>query len=890
MNEEENDKDKIVHDTNYFFILLFSSIFIIIYVIYLIPILKYIFKNCLRNKICVYWIDYTILIFSGIMFIIIYIINLAKFDIEKGGKRINTINELSSNIYSTLIIVFLTIMCVTIINSLFLDSIIACKLSNIMNKIKKIQEQNFFELSEKLKGANVVNILKFRFTFFYNIVFFIIDIVYIVLVTIAYKDTEITRFKGYINLRSFTGYLLRYYHVVILALLLISIIIMNFHKKSLLKIHYYNPNRLAQKIYDVYFNTIIYFTDIISFKLVSDLVMNIPTLLFLSKKKFDTASLIISELAIFIYMFLGGSEYLIIDKNSKAAKLSYLIKKLFCLDYLDFHFGQKDHNFILDQFKYNYSNEEQNILNNLNMTIVTNIEKNMLDIEEKDNFNINGELELDESSENIFVEKPKKLEFKTVSEFYLIQKLMMMYFKENKKIYESNTENNNNENSFSFSFHNSLKKHKKSNKSMNNQEKNNYKSNIEKINRMSILDSKKLKPSLKYKNNDLISSIEEKELYEELKCIYNPKEKNKNNNYKIENLFSSELFELFPFFQMNINSIINSLEPTKNIKVFNKFVNRNKNKIKERISRFCVKSDYYKNNFINAEKEENEEKEEIDKQKDIENNLYYTNDLYLMYEIFEVEEFINYDEVKNIVIEYNKYLLSVIKNMNYSFLPLILGIFNIEILNCRNIIILYRNPLYFTNFNNFNRWVSFYLTEESEKMKVSTLFNDIIDINEIELNNKLELNDNDYDEIRQVLNNDFTFIKNINGIFPIIHLFIGEESNINENDKIKKNIENTLIGDSFSNKNIIDILDKNLSMSLSENIINVNNENSLFEKEYYTMSGNSIKTIKIYFTNFFRENKKINKYKISNYYGNMLDKIVKYLSKNKLFNEDDKEE
>ena len=261
-----------------------------------------------------------------------------------------------------------------------------------------------------------------------------------------------------------------------------------------------------------------------------------------------------------------------------------------------------------------------------------------------------------------------------------------------------------------------------------------------------------------------------------------------------------------------------------------------------------------------------------------------------MYEIFEVDEFINYDDAKNIVIEYNKYLLSIIKNMNYSFLPLILGIFNIEILNCRNIIILYRNPLYFTNFNNFNRWVSFYLTEESEKMKVSTLFNDIIDINEIELNNKLELNDNDYDEIRLVLNADITFIKNINGIFPIIHLFIGEESNINENDKKKKNIENTLIGDSFSNKNIIDILDKNLSMSLSENIINVNNENSLFEKEYYTMTGNSIKAIKIYFTNFFRENKKINKYKISNYYGNMLDKIVKYLSKNKLFNEDDKEE
>ena len=117
MNENEKEKDKIDHDNNYLVILLFSSIFIIIYAIYLIPILKYIFQNCLRNKICVYWIDYSVLIFSGIMFIIIYIINLALFDIQKEGERINNINELSSNIYSLLIIVFLTIMCVTIINS-----------------------------------------------------------------------------------------------------------------------------------------------------------------------------------------------------------------------------------------------------------------------------------------------------------------------------------------------------------------------------------------------------------------------------------------------------------------------------------------------------------------------------------------------------------------------------------------------------------------------------------------------------------------------------------------------------------------------------------------------------------------------------------------------------
>ena len=112
-------------------------------------------------------------------------------------------------------------------------------------------------------------------------------------VILTYKDTNPIRFKGYLNLNSYITILLRYYHLAISFLLIISIFIMNKNKKSLLKKHYYNYNRLAQKLFDIYFNQIIYFTDIISFKLVSDLIMNIPAFLFLSKKKLDTASLII---------------------------------------------------------------------------------------------------------------------------------------------------------------------------------------------------------------------------------------------------------------------------------------------------------------------------------------------------------------------------------------------------------------------------------------------------------------------------------------------------------------------------------------------------------------------------------------------------------------------
>ena len=607
--------------------------------------------------------------------------------------------------------------------------------------------------------------------------------------------------------------------------------------------------------------------------------MNIPVLLFLSHFKFNIISLLISEFAIFIYIFLGGCEYLIIDKKIKAAKLNKALEYLFCMKYLDFHFGEKDHSFVIDRFKFNYTKEEQKIIDNLNLTIINNIENNLADFEDKED--IDEKINLNESTDNIFNEKEIKLEFKTIQEFYLIQKLMMSYFNENKKIYELNTDNNNNDDStFNLSF--SLKK-KKKNKNMNAQDKNNYLSNIAELSRKSILDSKKIKPYLKLSNYNMFYSLREKELYEEIKSIFNIK--NEKHEFIIENIFASKLFELFPFYQMNINLIINSLEPSKNIKNFNKFANRNKKKImKEPKDRFSVRSTYGQNSNIKREENEIESISE--------DNLYYTNDLYLIYEIYNEDEF-NWEKLNNIISEYNNYLLSVIKNINYTFLPIILGIFHIEIFNCKKIIILYRNPLYFTNYVNLNRWINFFLTEESEKIKLSTIFNDIIDINEDEIKNSLQIGEVDYDEIVKILENDFNFIKKIKNIYPLIHIFLGEESNTNDNSKKKiknKNqfMENSLFVDSLSSsQNILDVIDKDISYSY-DNI--VTNEDSLFEKVYYYMIGNNIKSIKFYFTNFFRNNCKLNQIKTnSNYCKFMQNKIFNYLTKNSLFTEEKNE-
>ena len=875
--EDDNNQEIDYTEPNCLVILLFSSIFIIIYLIYFIPTFLYIVNNCRKNKICVYWIDYSLLIVSGIVFIMVYIINIT----TTNKNKIIDLKKLSSDEMTLSILVFLILMCITVINDLFFDAIIAGRLSYIMNKIKKVEETDFFLLADKLKEIKVVNILKFKVTFPYFLFIFIVDIIYIVFVILLYKDLS-GRMLGEFNLHNFVNYMVRFYHFAILILLLLSIVIMNFTKKSLLKKHYYSSNRVAQRLYNVYFNQIIYFTDVISFKLVSDLIMNIPALFFLSQLKFTTISLIISELAIFSYIFLGGSEYLIIDKDSKAAKMSKIIKKIFCLDKIDYHLGEKDQSHTIDQFKFNYTLDEQKIFKSANTTFVHDIEINTYHLDENDDLNfIDEKLDIDETGENNFIDKSKKIEFKTVTEFYLIQKLMMLYYEKNKKVYELNIDNNE-FNNLSLSY--SYKNKKKINKIINEQDKNNYKLSIEELSRKSIINGKKINSFFKFSNNSIFYSITEKELYEEFKSSFNIK--NEKYNFKIENLFASDLFELFPFYQMNINSIINSLEPSRNLKIFNKFVNRNKRKkIKVKKDRFSVRSTYGNN-------EEKTIDEDADDDEIYENNLYYTTDLYLMYEIYDEDEF-NFEKLKNIIIEYDKYLLSVVKNMKFSFLPLILGIFNIEIFNCKKFIILYRNPLYFTNFNIYNRWMNLFLTEETEQIKASTLFNDIIEMNEDDIKNNLQFGEGDFDEIKEIFESDLFFIMKLNNVFPIIHLFIGEESNDKDNNnKIEKNrnqiIENSLMYESASSsKNIFDALDKDSSISFVDNN-NINENNSLFEKEYCYLNANNIKTIKFYFTNLFRTNSKYNKIKAIKYNEFMLNKIFKYLSKNILFNEENK--
>ena len=895
--EEKRSKNFDDYDENTFFlIIVISIVLIILFLVYLSFIITYIIKNYHTKQLCVFWFDYCLLIFTGIIFIIIYAINLIY-----NRKRINNPIDLSNNFFSISIILSLTTMCVTIIGSLFFDSIAAIKLSKKMNDLKKITETEFYEVPQKFKDIKIINILKMKNNFIYYTIFTIINIIYIVLCYLAYRDTNIDRFNGYLNLYSYFTYLLRFYHLIILILLIISIILMNNSKNSLLKKYYYNPNRIAQKIYDIHFGQIVYFTDVLSVKLVSNLIMSIPSLFFLSLERFNTFSLIFSEIAIFIFIFIGGSENLILDKDIVSLKLNEKIKFLFCLRKLDFHFGEKDHRANFDDLMRNYSEDDLNILNDLSLNGLNDLESIFI------NFNDVGTessiLGLNKTntvntalSMSTFHEPEKRIiDFKTISEFYLVQKLMMIYFDTNKKVYESAIDSLD-ENFTEFKKYGNERKSKR--KTLN-ATRDSLILNIDKISRLSIKDIEKIKPSIKISQSEVFTSIEEKELFEKLKNKLNIK--NEKYMYKIESICSSELFELFPFFQMKISNISKSLNPARNIKIFNKFINRNniqnRLQIVNKDNRLSVTS--YKGLIDSSDNSSiNENKKELDK------NLYYTHDLYLMYEIYDKSDFINLNELEGLIHEYNTYLLSVVKNMNYSFLPIILGIFSLEIYDSHKIIILYRNPLFFTNFYKFNHWINFYITEEPEKIKVSSLFNDVIDVNEIEIKNILELNEDDYEEVKNNLKNDYSFLKKINNIYPIIHLFIGDENNngIDINMIVKRNknlfFEKSILGElSTSNEyGFYDALENNFSM-LNNNIDDNNevNENSLFDKEYFCIDDNSIRTIKIYFTNLFRRNCELNaiqgnKVNSELYCQYLQDQLMNYLIKNTLFNdeEDDK--
>ena len=230
-NPDMNNKDKIA-------LLVCSFFFMFIYFIYLIPILIYLINNR-KRKLCVYWIDYSSLVLSGIIFIITFIVKL----ISEPDRENIKFEEISKNTYYIIVTLFLILMCLFLIKALFFDSIIACKLSYRMNKIKKIDDVDYISLKEKLKNIHIVNILTNKSTKILYAVFALFELTFFLFALLI--NVQIISY----DLQTIIKDSLRIYHLLVLILLLSSIVIMNSVKKSLLEKNYYSRNRIAQEIY-----------------------------------------------------------------------------------------------------------------------------------------------------------------------------------------------------------------------------------------------------------------------------------------------------------------------------------------------------------------------------------------------------------------------------------------------------------------------------------------------------------------------------------------------------------------------------------------------------------------------------------------------------------------
>ena len=864
---------------NYILVLLSTIIFAVIYSVYFGIILNYIVSFYKTKKLSVLWIPYLSSFILYVVFMLIYLIYL----FYSKGEDIIFFNKEHNSYFPIIVATFLALLVFNTINNLIYNSIISLRIIVSLSKMKKITSLDFQELFFKLKEISTNFFTKILTVLLFSILCFV-DIgltIGFVFEYTNYRDGELVKHN---LLKS-----IRYCYEILLIILIIFIFLLNYFKNKLMNKYYYNPEQISKKIYDMVRQKLLYASYIITFKDFVDLILNSPVLIFLIFKVNHTLFCFMSQCLIFVYILIFGALILKIDKLNEIGKMPKSIKMWFFWKKTHFCFYDKFYQHFLYDNTYKYSKDEKLMVKNLDLIKIEEENEKIKDNNEllisntlktsviKDKIN---NMDIIDIRETQSVEaKRKLLNFNTVSELYVLYKLLMLYFEKNESIY-SKVQNQINEEGTPFKqFYKqqNLTKNKKikARQTFGGSEaaakKKDFMDNIDRMSRISKLNSSKITSSMNFSDSKIFFSLEEKELREEFKTKFNYE---KDATFKIESLSSNSFFELFPFYQISIQDIKKSLYPSDNTKIHKIIIKQKNENVRE--------------NNIESESED---------------NLFYTYNSLLMMEIYDREEFISFNEFSNFVLSYGNFILDTIKNINVTYMPLILGVFNIEICDESKVVILYRNPLYFIYFNHFNHWINFYITEGPEKIKASIFQNEVLDINEIEIKNCLKMNESDYEEIINNLKRDFDFFMKIpSQVYPIIHLFIGDED---EDDIIvnNNNMNESSIIENVSNQpvNISGLLnlteDETTNNKILRNSIDSDSNyktesNSLLDKEYYSQNGHDIHSIKIYFTHFFRLNCELNKQKNlddnillkSNHYCQYLEgQIQTYLTKTNLF-------
>ena len=855
INELKNldeDKDRQIDKVTFYFLLFTIVLFIIFSIYYFINILKHLINNK-KSGCFIYWYDYILTSGVSIIFVLFYLIFLILYiapyflGIEKKNYIDRDESLILNNDYDILKFLnwgsyfFLIGMYFIIMNNIIFDIMNTIFLINKMNKINSIQTDKIEEVYQICKEEKFRDIFNQKINIFILIIVGIIDLIAysfygIATAELKQKNIQTDKIIKSIKENKFIFTIEKYIatlqilQVFFLIIIIIVLILSTYYKKRLLENNYYTENILVQKIYNSSIERISFHRDFYTYKTIIDFVNNIPILFYFSLNQLSTIPLMISGFCIGCYIFFMGALILYIEKENKRTKLTTHIKKIFCLKNMNFRFGQSIKQRILENLNFEYNEDEVKIMQELSLNIDyfnDDSSKSITQINDKKVNKSNSLLKplimKEETLPNENYEiKEKEFQLNYEENYFVLCKLIYLYFEQNQNFYK---ENEKGFEDISYFKYNNLEK---KNLEINNEE---YLINIEKINELSKINQKELRTILKVNSEIIFQSIEEKEYKNKFKINNRIKEDfflNEKENFHIESYFTEELFSIFPFYQITIKDILNSLNPSFNKKIFQNLINK---------------------------KEANKKLDDKYNSLKYQSKNFFTYNSFLSFETYESDEF-NISNMKEFILNYNSYLLNIIKNMEYTFLPLIIGIFEIKILNKTKIVILYRNPLLYSQFNKYKRWINFFITETPEKIFDS--FNQgVLNLKEIEINDNILLNQFDYNELEKNLNRDMDFIKNISyEIFPIINLFIGEDESDNNNEYISGNFD-----DDSKNKSFTQILNNEVSIPLIN--IKKKTENnseifSLFEKEYNCINQQNIYSIKIFFTNFFRNNCYIN--------------------------------
>ena len=913
---------------------------------------KFLCKNSRSEYILIYWIDYIIIVLGLTLISIFLSINLFINDNnESEEKRLGNI----------LILIFDEYFPFFFASNFIMDIILSFDLLLKIKKIK-INKDKKFDIAYMNKFIKKINIMNH-----YRV------IPHLIIMVLVYIFESLVIFFIEFKMEEHKNVLISLYQIILFILTLGIMIFLSNQNKNLIGHQIFFKNNIVEKIYNNNRVKLIAFSEHLMYKYMCDLILIIPSfvqIFYISDSNYYKFSYFYSTMfAGFIYLFSFGIMLLSVE-TANFSMLPCILKVLFYLKNFNFYFGdgKKLLSKILEPDEtniYNYNiyfnqsklfNNEEEIINKLNgindysrdqSTISSVLGKS----DSKDNNTIKQNISdsktqsdlLDEKIRELEKEKMKKEKEYSPCNFFIIFKLMYLYYNSNINVFQ-NVKKVSEENGFLNEINSTKNRMTRKTfgriSNVNGGDSNDKRITIanmkDKLNRVSKVEIEQLSSYKKYNLSDVMSNIQEysmktffikylsknliknnekniniitninniketeielnnkfslpPEVLKDKSTIFNTSNTNdlsntnsninknslsslyndNNNNipsyeFKIESLMNNVLLDLFPYYEIDVKDIINSLNVCNNMNLFYSFFkNKNSNK-----------------NY----------------------NSYYTFDSLLTFEIYD-KNFLSYNQLKSFMNNYKKYFLEKISNFSYTFLPLIVGIFNISYLSYDKVIILYRNPLAFTPNVSFHYWLKFFFSQEFDKMETSTNSNDIVDINEIEVINNIKLNNEEYSDTINILDEDLNFL--ISSSFNLdfkLNLFIlndvnklnsledslinkdkNEElnngkNNITDNNNLMNMIRNTEL---FPGNNSFDPFNFNFKKKIfgSEMI-------SFLENVYMSDLSNNNYIFKIYFTEIF---KKSGNDKKSNHISNNENRDSENLSGTNLFgNSEDSE-